>query len=53
MTGIVTRERDSKNKGGNSIKSFLERVHRESKAFTMVELLMVIAILGVLAAVGH
>ena len=33
------------------MKLFLKRIHRESKAFTLVELLIVIAILGVLAAV--
>ena len=31
--------------------SFWKKIHRESKAFTLVELLIVIAILGVLAAV--
>jgi len=33
------------------MKSFLSKMHRESKGFTLVELLIVIAILGVLAAV--
>jgi type IV pilus assembly protein PilA len=33
------------------MKTFLKRMHSESKAFTLVELLIVIAILGVLAAV--
>ncbi len=33
------------------MKGFLSRIHRESRAFTLVELLIVIAILGVLAAV--
>ncbi len=33
------------------MKEFWKRAHRESKAFTLVELLIVIAILGVLAAV--
>ena len=33
------------------MKTFLKRIHRENKAFTLVELLIVIAILGVLAAI--
>jgi type IV pilus assembly protein PilA len=33
------------------MKSFLRRIHRDSKGFTLVELLIVIAILGVLTAV--
>ena len=33
------------------MKGFLKRIHRESKGFTLVELLVVVAILGVLAAV--
>ncbi len=33
------------------MKSYLKRIHRESKGFTLVELLIVIAILGVLTAV--
>ena len=31
--------------------NYLKRIHRESKGFTLVELLIVVAILGVLAAV--
>ena len=40
-----------KNREGETMKLFLKRIHRESKAFTLIELLIVIAILGVLAAV--
>jgi type IV pilus assembly protein PilA len=37
--------------GGNIMKKFLRRINRNSKGFTLVELLIVVAILGVLAAV--
>jgi len=37
--------------GGEIMRTFLKRIHRESKGFTLVELLIVVAILGVLAAV--
>lgn len=40
----------SKDKGGGTIKRFLKRIHQDSKGFTLVELLIVVAILGVLAA---
>jgi type IV pilus assembly protein PilA len=40
------KERERRN-----MKTFLKRMHRESLGFTLVELLIVIAILGVLAAV--
>ena len=36
---------------GKDMKSYLKRIRRESKGFTLIELLIVIAILGVLAAV--
>ena len=42
---------ERKNKDGRSVQRFVKRIHRESKGFTLVELLIVIAILGVLAAV--
>ena len=44
----------SKDKGGGTttnIKQLLRRTHRESKVFALIELLIVIAILGILAAV--
>jgi type IV pilus assembly protein PilA len=37
--------------GGSIMQKFLKRIHRDSKGFTLVELLIVVAILGVLAAV--
>jgi type IV pilus assembly protein PilA len=37
--------------GGNTMLRFLKKIHRDSKGFTLVELLIVVAILGVLAAV--
>ncbi len=33
------------------MKRFLRRVHRDNKGFTLIELLIVVAIIGVLAAV--
>ena len=41
----------NKNKGGTIMKRFLKRIHKDSKGFTLIELLIVIAIIGVLAAV--
>jgi type IV pilus assembly protein PilA len=37
--------------GGNIMKKLLRKINRNSKGFTLVELLIVVAILGVLAAV--
>jgi type IV pilus assembly protein PilA len=37
--------------GGGVMRAFLRRINRDSKGFTLVELLIVVAILGVLAAV--
>jgi type IV pilus assembly protein PilA len=37
--------------GGGIMRAFLKRINRDSKGFTLVELLIVVAILGVLAAV--
>jgi type IV pilus assembly protein PilA len=37
--------------GGYIMKKFFRRINRNSKGFTLVELLIVVAILGVLAAV--
>ena len=39
------------NTGGGKMRKFLKRFNRDSKGFTLVELLIVVAILGVLAAV--
>jgi len=34
------------------MKSFLKRIHRNSKSFTLVEVLIIVAIMGALAAVA-
>lgn len=39
------------NKGGGKMLQFMKKFHRDRKGFTLVELLIVVAILGVLAAV--
>ena len=38
-------------KGGKIMKRFLKRIHQGNKGFTLIELLIVVAIIGVLAAV--
>jgi type IV pilus assembly protein PilA len=42
---------ENKNKGGNIMRRLIQKFNRDSKGFTLVELLIVVAILGVLAAV--
>lgn len=37
--------------GSGIMRTFLKRINRDSKGFTLVELLIVVAILGVLAAI--
>jgi type IV pilus assembly protein PilA len=37
--------------GGNIMRTFFRKINRNNKGFTLVELLIVVAILGVLAAV--
>lgn len=37
--------------GGGGMRKFLKRIDRDGKGFTLVEMLIVVAILGVLAAV--
>ena len=39
-----------KDKGGGIMKQFLKRIRQDNKGFTLVELLIVVAILGVLAS---
>lgn len=43
--------KENKKSGGNIMRSFFRKFNRDSKGFTLVELLIVVAILGVLAAV--
>jgi prepilin-type N-terminal cleavage/methylation domain-containing protein len=44
-------DKNSKISGGNIMKKFFRRINRNSKGFTLVELLIVVAVLGILAAV--
>jgi type IV pilus assembly protein PilA len=47
----MRRDKSNNISGGNIMHKFLKRFNRNSKGFTLVELLIVVAILGVLAAV--
>ena len=41
----------NKNKGGGAMKRLMRRIHLDNKGFTMMELLIVVALIGVLVAV--
>jgi type IV pilus assembly protein PilA len=47
----VAKHRSNNFTGGNITLRFLRKIERNSKGFTLIELLIVVAILGVLAAV--
>jgi type IV pilus assembly protein PilA len=47
----MPKDKKKKASGGSIVPKFLRRINRNSKGFTLVELLIVVAILGVLAAV--
>jgi len=47
----MRRDKSNNISGDNIMHKFLKRFNRNSKGFTLVELLIVVAILGVLAAV--
>jgi type IV pilus assembly protein PilA len=47
----MRKDKFKKISGGNIMRRFLRRIDRNSKGFTLVELLIVVAILGVLAAI--
>lgn len=47
----MRKEKSNNVTGGNIVRRFFKRIDRNSKGFTLVELLIVVAILGVLAAV--
>jgi type IV pilus assembly protein PilA len=47
----MLKQNDYQKAGGNIMIRFLRKLNRNSRGFTLVELLIVVAILGVLAAV--
>jgi type IV pilus assembly protein PilA len=47
----MRKDKNDRPKGGNIMPRFLRRINRNSKGFTLVELLIVVAILGILAAI--
>lgn len=49
MMNIMSLKKNEK--GDKIMKRFIKRIHQSNKGFTLIELLIVIAIIGVLAAV--